>query len=92
MVIKPEAIWGDRGREGGHKNGKNGATSFMDGPYQIDDRHYFYEQNYMLKFIYSEKAKKLEEISNLVLTLLSNVKTKGVISSNFWDLLRKFQL
>ena len=35
-----------------------------------------------LKFMYSEKATIFEENSHLVLTLLSNVKTKREISSN----------
>ena len=46
---------------------------------------------FLLKFIYSKKATKFEELSLLVLTLLSkyvlNVKTK--ISLNFSGLLRK---
>ena len=44
-----------------------------------------------LKFMYYEKATKFEENSHLVLTLLSNVKTKTEISSNFCGLLRKPQ-
>ena len=45
-----------------------------------------------IKFIYSEKATKFEEIILLVLTLLNLVKTKGKSSSNFSDFLRKTQL
>ena len=36
-----------------------------------------------MKLRFSEKAKKFDEISMLVLTLLSNVKTKMETSSNF---------
>ena len=36
-----------------------------------------------LKFRYGEKAKKIEKISHLVLTLLSNVKIRWDIFSNF---------
>ena len=44
------------------------------------------------KFKYCEKATKFDEISILVLTLLSNVKTNMEISSNFCGFLRKPQL
>ena len=40
-------------------------------------------QNMHIKFLYSEKATKFEEIILLVLTLLDIVKTKRMISSNF---------
>ena len=36
-----------------------------------------------MKLRFSQKAKKFDEISMLVLTLLSNVKTKMETSSNF---------
>ena len=45
-----------------------------------------------LKFIYSEKTSRFLEIPLLVLMLLSNVKTKRKISSNFCGFLRKPQL
>ena len=45
-----------------------------------------------VKSIYSEKAQKFHKISILVLTLLSNVKTKMEIWSNFCGLPRKPQL
>ena len=45
-----------------------------------------------IKFIHTEKAPKIDTISILVLTLLSNVKAKTDISSNFCALLRKPQL
>ena len=37
----------------------------------------------ILKFIYSEKAKKFGEIFPLVLTTVHTVKSKGKISQNF---------
>ena len=37
----------------------------------------------ILKFIYSEKATKFREISNLILTVCTVVKSKVEISQNF---------
>ena len=38
---------------------------------------------YILKFMFSEKAKKCGGIFQLVLTLLSNVKSQSMITPNF---------
>ena len=43
---------------------------------------------YVLKFIYSEKAKNFYEIFPLLLTVCTIVKSKGKISQKFWGLLR----
>ena len=55
-------------------------------------KYYLHNNNlqffFAIKFKYSEQATKFDEISILVLMLLSNVKTKMEISSNFCGLLR----
>ena len=44
---------------------------------------------YILKFMFSEKAKKCGDIFQLVLTLLSNFKSQSKITPNFWGLFGK---
>ena len=45
-----------------------------------------------LRLRFSKKAKKFDEISILVLTILSNVKTLRMIAPNFCGILRKAEL
>ena len=40
-------------------------------------------QDTLVKFVYSEKAKKISEIFLLLLTTVHTVKSKGKISQNF---------